>query len=393
MNKSALLLTTTMVCLPAFAWAEDLSWGDPEAKTGQVKVSGAVRGRYLSKDYQESENVGSNKDFKLADIRLVVDYENPDWLASVDGRCYQYDTLCDATFLRHGWVGYKLNDEQRITAGLQPVMFGFGELWGNSYYETLMNTIGFEDISNLGVQYQLKHQDYQLNVGFYPTDGGNYKGTSKDASRYSANFVEADDLNAGTNLEEKNMWIARLSKKFTLDASKDLSTELGTSFWYSDIENKRTQRDGHRNTWNVFAQTQYGQWQWMTLYGEQKIKNQDDLFPESSTLGAFDTNYQLANKGRYLVNEINYTFTQPFYRLENIKPYLSHSRFFKDEKGAYDSERLIGGVAFNYKAIGIQAEYLMSRNDPMNGGDAQSLAQGNNNGWDKMFYLAVGYYF
>ena len=37
----------------------------------------------------------------------------------------------------------------------------------------------------------------------------------------------------------------------------------------------------------------------------------------------------------------------------------------------------------------------MSRNDPMNGGDAESLAQGNQtqNGWDKMFYLAVGYYF
>ena len=34
-------------------------------------------------------------------------------------------------------------------------------------------------------------------------------------------------------------------------------------------------------------------------------------------------------------------------------------------------------------------------NDPMNGGDADSLAQGNQtqNGWDKMFYLAVGYYF
>lgn len=53
------------------------------------------------------------------------------------------------------------------------------------------------------------------------------------------------------------------------------------------------------------------------------------------------------------------------------------------------------GLHFNYKAIGVQAEYLMSRNDPMNGGDAESLAQGNQtqNGWDKMFYLAVGYYF
>ncbi|WP_130803244.1 porin [Acinetobacter ihumii] len=394
MNKSILLLTTS-VLFSSSVWAADLSWGDPQADIGQLTLSGAIRTRYLTKNYQQPANEGQNNDWRLADIRLVLDYENRNWLASVDARCYQYDRLCDAVFLRHAWMGYQLNDEQRLRVGLQPIDFGLGEFWGSSYYETLMNTVGFEDISNLGVQYQINHDDYHASLGFYPRDGGNYTGTSKDASRYSANFVEADDLTAGTHLKEKNMWIARLTKTFQFDASHKLATELGTSFWYSDLENKVTQRQGHRNTWNIFATTQYAQWQWLSLYGEQKIKNQDIIFPDSSTLGAFDTNYQLANKGRYVVNEINYTFEQPYFHLENIKPYLSHSRFFKDSATAKDSERLIGGVAFNYKAIGVQAEYIMSRNDPMNGGDAQSLAQGNaeHNGWDNMFYLAVGYYF
>ena len=394
MNKSVLLLTTSIFISPNL-WAADLSWGDPQTDTGQLTLSGAIRTRYLSKNYQQPANEGQNNDWRLADIRLVLDYENPDWLGSVDARCYQYDRLCDAVFLRHAWLGYKLNDEQRLSVGLQPIDFGLGEFWGSSYYETLMNTVGFEDISNLGVQYQINHADYHASLGFYPRDGGNYTGTSKDASRYSANFVEADDLTAGTHLEEKNMWIARLTKQFQWDESRKLGTELGASFWYSDIENKRTHRDGQRNTWNIFATTHYGQWQWLSLYGEQKIKNQDDIFTDSSTLGAFDTNYQLANKGSYLVNEVNYTFRQPYFYLENIKPYLSHSRFFKDSAGAQDSERLIGGVAFNYKAIGVQAEYIMSRNDPMNGGDAESLAQGNTDhkGWDNMFYLAVGYFF
>ncbi|MCU4352318.1 hypothetical protein [Acinetobacter ursingii] len=395
MNKSVLLLTTSIIFSSSSLWASDLSWGDPQENLGEIKLSGAIRTHFYSKDYQEKANEGQNNLWRLADIRLVLDYENPDWLASIDGRCYRYDQLCDAVFLRHAWIGYKLNDEQRISLGLQPINFGLGEFWGSSYYETLMNTVGFEDVSNLGIQYQLHHDDYHASFAFYPSDGGNYKGTSKDASRYTPNFVESDDLTTGTHLREKKMWIARLTKKIELHERRQLSTELGTSFWYSEIENKRTHRDGHRNTWNVFATTQLGQWQWLSLYGQQKINNHDDMFPDSSTMGAFDSNYQLANQGRYLLNEVNYTFEQPYFHLENIKPYLSHSRFFKDESGYKDSERLIGGIAFNYKAIGVQAEYLMSRNDPMNGGDADSLAQGNQtqNGWDKMFYLAVGYYF
>jgi hypothetical protein len=50
-------------------------------------------------------------------------------------------------------------------------------------------------------------------------------------------------------------------------------------------------------------------------------------------------------------------------------------------------------VYFNYKAIGIQGEYIWSRNDPMTGGGANGLAQGESNQWNKLFYLSLGYYF
>ena len=394
MKKSVLFLSTLSLFAGSSVFAADLSWGNPALESGQLKLSGAIRTRFLDKDFVVKANEGSsNDDWKLSDIKLVLGYENPDWIASMDARCYQYDHLCDAIFLKKAWLGYKLSDQQRITVGLQPVDFGFGEFWGTSYYETLLNTVGLEDIDNLGIKYKFANDQYNLTLGFYPTDGGNYKGTSKDSSRYSGNFVEADDLTTGTNIEEKNMWIARASKKFELNKAQNLSTELGGSAWYSDLENKRTNIDGHRKSWNVFAQTQYQAWQWMFLAGKQDVTNGDNLFPNSSTIGAFDYPYQVANKGKYLVNEINYTFAQLFHQLENIKPYLSHSRFFKDEAGYKDSERLIAGVYFNYKAIGIQGEYILSKNDPMVGSSADGLAQGVSNEWDKMFYLSLGYYF
>ncbi|WP_336151517.1 hypothetical protein [Acinetobacter ursingii] len=375
-------------------YAADLSIGDPSTDTGQLKLSGAIRTRYIHKDYVVEANEGSkNYDWQLADIKTVLVYENPDWIASLDLRCYQYHRLCDALFLKDAWAGYKISNQQRISVGFQSVDFGFGRLWGNSYYETLLNTVGLEDIQNLGMKYQFKDDQYNFILGFYPTDGGNYKGTSKDSSRYSGNFVEADDLTQGTDINEKNMWITRFSRKFELNATENFSTEIGGSYWYSELQNHRTDQHGNRRTWSIFSTTNYQAWQWLFLFGEQNIKNGDDLLPNTSTIGAFDYPYQVANKGQYMANEINYTFAKPFHQLENIKPYVSYSRFYKDESGYQDSDRLIAGLYFNYKKVGIQGEYILSRNDPMTGSGADGLAQGDSNQWNKLFYLSIGYYF
>ncbi|NUL20414.1 hypothetical protein HUN27_26690, partial [Agrobacterium tumefaciens] len=116
-----------------------------------------------------------------------------------------------------------------------------------------------------------------VDLSYFAKDGGKY-GSNSDASRYTANYVES--------LDEKNMWIARASRNFELDKAQKISTELGGSVWYSDLENKRTDEDGHRKSWNVFAQTQYQAWQWMFLAGKQDVTNGDNLLPNSSTIGA-----------------------------------------------------------------------------------------------------------
>ncbi|OTG86727.1 hypothetical protein B9T31_06950 [Acinetobacter sp. ANC 4558] len=385
-------LVTTLMSSSSFA--AQLSLGDPQLDSGEVKLTGAIRTRYLHKNYSNKANQGSaNNDWKLADIKLVLSYENPNWIASMDTRCYQYSSLCDAVFLKDAWAGYKFNDEQRLTAGLQYVDFGIDRLWGNSYYETILNTVGVEDIQNLGLKYRFKNDDYHVALGFYARDGGNFKGTSKDSSRYSGNFVAADDATFGTHIKEKNMWIGRASKKVELNKELGLKSEIGGSFWYSDLDNKRTDVDGHRKAWTVFALTELDSWQWLFVTGGQNINNGDDRHPNYSTMGAFDYSYQVANKGKFLVNEISYAVKNPVYKLTSVKPYLSYSQFYKDEAGYKDSTRINAGVYFFYKSIGIQGEYIWSKNDPFTGGSANGLAAGENTRWDQLFYLSLGYYF
>lgn len=101
MKRSLLFLGILSLTAGTQVSAADLSWGDPTLDSGQFKVSGAIRSRYLHKDYVVGANEGSqNDDWRLTDIKLVLGYENPNWIAGADARCYQYDRLCDAIFLK-----------------------------------------------------------------------------------------------------------------------------------------------------------------------------------------------------------------------------------------------------------------------------------------------------
>lgn len=395
MNKTIQLICLMTTLLTANqVFAEALTFGDAKTDAGALNVSGAIRGAYLYKDYAEQANEGTkNGTIKFLDTKVILNYENPNWLASMDARCYQYDRLCDAIYIRDAWVGYKLSENSRISAGQQDIEFGFGRLWGNTNYGSIFSATGLEDVQNIGLKYNLNQQDYHFTLGYYPVDGANYKGLSKDSSRYGVNYVEADELDQGTHLEEKNMWVTRLSKTFQIDPDQGFNTEIGASYWHSDLDNKITGKSGNRDAYNIFATTNYNQWQWLVLVGEQKGDNADQLFPHDSTMGSRDFSYQVANDGKYLLNEINYTIKQPFKHVPEMKSYLSYGKYYKDQQGYLDSERLNAGVYFFYKDIGIQAEYIISKNDPAVGSSANSLAKGDNNDINKLFALAVGYFF
>ena len=67
----------------------------------------------------------------------------------------------------------------------------------------------------------------------------------------------------------------------------------------------------------------------MFLAGKQDVTNGDNLLPNSSTIGAFDYPYQVANKGKYLVNEINYTLLSHSTNLKILSPISLIAAFSK----------------------------------------------------------------
>lgn len=383
------LITTSLITFSLSSHAA-LTFGN--AEEGQLKVSGTVRAKYV---YDFDSDPTTSK-FSFNDAVLWLDYNSPKWIGRLDYRVYEYyGRLGDANWLTDAWLGYKINDNSKIIAGLNPVPFGLGRFWGNTYYLGIANSAGWEDVHNLGVKYDFNDGINEAQLAFYPTDGGTYRGKSKDSSRFSINPVNADDsVPQGTNTKEKNSIVVRGAHTFkNVLGQENFSTQLGASAWYSTIENKRSGQDGDRQVYSVFSNTNYNQWNLQLLAGYQDIDNADTEYKDHLTLGGFDYSFNSATKGQIYSAELSYLFPQQFGPITSVRPYLNYSSYRKEQDGFKDSTRFIPGIAFNYQKLTVQAELLVGKHDPYLGDSEGLAAGGSNDKWNKKAFVIFAYYF
>ncbi len=389
-NILSLGLLTLGMSMPVMA---GITFGSAESETGALTLSGTLRVNYQDKDYGEAV---SDQKIKLDAAILRLAYDSPDWFGKTEYRCYQYDTLCDFSTLVYAYAGYRLNKTNHLTVGLQPIPFGPGRFWDSSFYAGINNTMGLQDIHNLGVNYHFEMPSAtQFDLAYFATDGGNYHGQSKDSARYSANMVKSSDP-LQTNLQEKNMWMARVDQDLKFLSPflnhDDLKVSAGASYWYSQIENHKTAENGSRNTWALFNRIGYKNLNIVLTGGRQSITNKDDLTPDSSGFGSFDSEYDIANQGYFYTIDSSYRFDHVSGAL-SITPYLVFSGFDKKQKQFQNSQRNIAGLAWEYKNTTLYTEYLTSKNDPFVGGTVNSLGKGDDAKWNKLLNLMLVYNF
>ncbi|ATZ63286.1 hypothetical protein [Acinetobacter bereziniae] len=385
-SKVGLGLLALGLSLPVMA---GITLGSAESETGALTLSGTIRVNYQNKDYGEEV---SDKKVKLDAAILRLAYESPDWFGKTEYRCYQYDTLCDFSTLVYGYAGYRLSSTDYITLGLQPIPFGPSRFWDSSFFASINNTMGLQDIHNLGVNYHFEMPSAtKVDLAYFATDGGNYQGESRDSARYSANMVKSYDP-LKTNLQEKNMWMARVDQDLKFLNTENLKISAGASYWYSQIENHKTTENGSRNTWALFNRIGYKNFNMVMTGGRQSITNKDDLAPNSSGFGSFDSEYDIANQGYFYTIDSRYRFNNIRDAL-SLTPYLVLSGLNKKQKQFENSQRNIAGLAWEYKNATLYTEYLMSKNDPFVGGRSSSLAKGDDSKWNKLLNLMLVYNF
>jgi hypothetical protein len=394
MQKNALNKCIALVvlgCLGTPAVAADLKIGNPETNLGELSISGFLRAKYQDKSW-------SDKDHKLTfdAAKINVDYKSPKVLGHIEYRCYRFDKLCDFSTLVDAYAGYNINEKHYIQVGLQPVPFGPGRFWESNNYGGIVTQVGLEDVHDIGVKYQGKFDTgTTLELGYFSRDGGAYSSPyAKDASRYTSNYVKSEYIPGVSDLDEKNMFIGRVQQEIG-GLPEGITTSVGASYWYSDIDNKSTNKTGERKAWAAFGNFAYNDLALILTVGQNDVTNKDPNNPDSSVMGSFGDNYLVANKGTFYTADVSYTF-KDVGKFDSITTYAMYSSFDKKEKGYPTSTRNIIGAAASYKDLTFFAEYIMGKNDAMLSRTdtvATAYSTGGDKGTNKLVNLQVAYYF
>ncbi|MDF2397445.1 MULTISPECIES: hypothetical protein [Pseudomonas] len=363
--------------------------------TDHLDLGGAVRARW---DYDPDRDIQT---FNFDTAILSAKYSSDSWIGAAKyrfyGRAYPYrytDKVGDIAFAESAWIGYRFNPEQQVQVGLNQIPFGLQPYFGSTFFETLGNVVGLEDIEQIGAKYIQQHGDWNLQAGYYLRPAWQGKGTSNGRT-YSSVVSSADSYVAdGSDNRERNTLVLRVARAVQLG---DWASEVGVSGLTSTLKNNDTHNDGRRNALAVHYRGKNGPWGVQLQAARQQMSPRNPGTDELITLGGYDGTFNVASRGNLYVADLSYDVDGKylFDQVSGVKLYANYSAFDKSASAYKTSQRMILGSSFSLSKLWIATEWLFGKNDPYIGGSsyAQSLGAGGSNQWENQLYVNIGYYF
>jgi hypothetical protein len=395
----ALMAGALIMATSTAARAEDDPLGVFKLGDGTLSVGGALRVRLDATLDSPKPTSGISWDVAW----LSAKYDSPTFFGAFQYRFYggtnaigYADTtnLGQENYLTFAYLGYNLNTEHKLALGMHQVPFGILPWVSSSFYQTMANVIGLEDVHNLGLKYNYKGSALTVDAAYYLRDGGSYFGPTRDANRYSIGFVRHDSyVEGGTDSQERHQLVGRVAYKFT--HGTESASEIGASGLYSRIQNLDTRETGGRLSAALHLVGNYGRFRTMLEGGLQRI---DPRNPDQNnaliTLGGFGGSFNVATKGKFFSADVSYSVPGSWAYISGVRPYLNYSVFTKDESAFKDSHRFFAGTSFSlYDRWWIAAEFRVGRNDPYTGSYVNGLGVGGDDLWHKAYFMNVGYYY
>ncbi|MFT5424646.1 MAG: hypothetical protein ACI89L_002443 [Phycisphaerales bacterium] len=361
---------------------------------GPLRVGGALRYNYSTRDY--GSHYQDSGELALDTVRVNLDLDTEHIIGSLEYRYYneRFTDNHDYHMLKYAWLGWKIDDESQVRAGLTQVPFGIQTYASHSWFFQLPYYVGLEDDYDLGVKLIHDSGPWEFQLAYFANDGGDYTGDSNDSARYSYDLVlEENDGN-----EEKHQGNAKLA--YTFDHSESNTTEIGLSLQYGLVPNKNTGRDG--NQWAVAAHLNgtYGRWNLMlqAIHYKYDLENDPSLdsSPDGSfvTMGAYDAWYHVASEASILTAGLAYTLPIDNHGIQSLTFYNDSSLMLKAESGYNDTVQNVLGCMISANPFYIYIDLAVGKNHPWLGGDwTDGLAEGADDKWGTRFNVNIGLYF
>ncbi|MGQ0525694.1 MAG: hypothetical protein ACT4P8_18785 [Betaproteobacteria bacterium] len=378
-GRRTALAVLTVTAVPA---------GAVEFENG-FRLGGAVRFNYVHKDWDSRYSRKGQIDFDTA--RVDIGYDRGNWLGSAQYRYYRFRGGHETHFLHHAWLGYRAGDAAEVHAGVNPIPFGILPYASNNFYFSLAYYVGLEDSYNLGLKLLRRAGPLNLQLGYYPRDGGNWGGKSEDSARYTVNIVEEGAFRN----RERDTLIGRATYTY---AHGDLgSSEFGLSLLTGRLPNASTGRDGDRHAGALHYKGEYGPWGIMLQAARYRIRAESPPAQDRKivVMGAYDFPYEVAAKGTVYIANLSYRLGG-LGPLRDVVIYTNYSRLAKDESGFRDSEQQAFGVSFvPAPKFFVYVDYLLGRQHPYIGPNFTTglAAGGADDSWHQRINVHVGYYF
>jgi len=386
LHGAGLLFTSLFVLsTPALAVKVDDNWD----------LGGAVRMRVDDESRCDIHKVG------LDTVMFSARYTSDSWIGAARYRFYgaeypyQYvPHFGDIRFIEYAWIGYRFDPRHQVELGLNQVPFGLQPLYSSTFWETLGNIVGMEDIYMLGGKYTQDMDEWNVQAGYYARQAWPGHGTSRGTT-YSVVVTPADPgVEGGTHNVERDLFVGRVARKTSIG---DWKGELGLSLLTSSLYNYDSQRYGRRNAYAIHYAANKNGWGTKLQYARQQMAPRNPGSEQTITVGGYDGTFNLATRGNFYTGDLSYTFADSYLGgwIKNLTFYGNYSMFEKSSPAFRNSQRFILGTSFSLKPLSIYLEWINGRNDPYIGGGSytQSLAAGGINSWRGKVYLNIGYYF
>lgn len=375
--------------------------GPAKIRIGDFTIGGAIRANWVLGDYSGNggpSRGGHGGNFELDIFRINVDYANA---AGVIGKV-EYRWHNGYNFLHTGWIGMQLSETASVQVGVNRVPFGPGAYGvSNSWFFDQHYYVGLADDMDLGIKYTTTLGNWTVDLAYYFSDEGSWRGRSRDSARYSYDIVPNE---SGNGYRERHQFNARAIYAFGPDSPL---TAVGASLQYGQLEARgNTGSSGDSLAASVHGSANLGgfnlsaqlTWYHHDIGDDNEWGTGDLIF-----MGAFDFAWPVASKAWIPAIALSRTVTTDGIDwLDSVTPYIEYSSIIKDVSAFNDSEMLVIGAAWARGGWYIYSDVAYSNGNYFvgNRGDDYSTFAGvgdfginGNDKWNVRYNINFGYYF
>ncbi|APG61318.1 hypothetical protein [Christiangramia salexigens] len=350
----------------------------------QINVGGALRFNYNLSSWKDGQKKRGG-DFGYDMFRVNFDASWKDIYLNAEYRLYSQ--AFGGGFLKQGWMGYRINEEDEVQLGLSQVPFGIQQYNSHNWFFNLTYYMGLEDDHDMGVKFLHVGDDFEYQLAFYKnSEELQFGGTTESSpNRYSYDVV-------GRN-KEINQVNGKLIYKF---GEKSIN-RLGVSAQYGGLYNLDTEKTGDHHGIALHYERNWGRWN-LKAQAMNVAHNPENLPGESREtlqMGAYGFPYSIAADFNIYSLAVSRNIPVELGPISNLQFYNDFGYMDKKVDRFEDSFMNVTGVLITAGQLYTYIDYAAGYNHSWLGGNfVDDFAKGNPDAkWEARFNINFGYYF